>query len=115
MKKKIDVSVFEAVGSPFCVSCDDGEKIHKRLAAILEKEGEAVLSFCNVTTLTFAFLNSAVGQLYGEFSEKTIRQSLKVKDMEADDLALLKRVVDTAKQYFKDPRKFNQAIRESQE
>ena len=33
--------------------------------------------------------------------------------MQADDLALLKRVVETAKQYFKDPEKFDQAVRET--
>jgi hypothetical protein len=35
---------------------------------------------------------------------------LKVKDMQPDDLALLKRVVDTAKQYFKDRKGFNRAV-----
>ncbi|MDD9817953.1 MAG: STAS-like domain-containing protein [Gammaproteobacteria bacterium] len=117
MKKKVDVSVsvFEVVGSPLCVASDDGEKVYKRLAAILNAKSNATLSFRNVTTLTSAFLNAAVGQLYGKFNEKTIRQSLKVKDMEADDLALLKRVVDTAKQYFKDPERFDQATREAEE
>lgn len=32
--------------------------------------------------------------------------------MQPDDLALLKRVVDTAKQYFKDPERFNKAVEE---
>lgn len=36
-----------------------------------------------------------------------------VKDMQPDDLALLKRVVVTAKQYFKDPQKFDQAVQET--
>ena len=40
-----------------------------------------------------AFLNAAIGQLYGKFSEETIRASLGVSDMEQEDLALLKRVV----------------------
>ena len=37
---------------------------------------------------------------------------LRVEEMESDDLALLKRVVDTAKQYFKDPQRFEQAVRD---
>ena len=61
------------------------------------------LSFMNVTSLTSAFLNAAIGQLYGEFSEEEIRAKLTVKDMEQDDLVLLKRVVETAKAYFKNP------------
>jgi hypothetical protein len=37
------------------------------------------------------------------FPEELIRKSLRVSDMAPEDLALLKRVVDTAKIYFKDP------------
>jgi hypothetical protein len=33
--------------------------------------------------------------------------------MQIDDLSLLKRVVDTAKLYFKDPRTFELALQES--
>lgn len=32
--------------------------------------------------------------------------------MQPDDMALLKRVVETAKEYFKDPQKFDQAVRD---
>ncbi|MCZ7667862.1 MAG: STAS-like domain-containing protein [Chloroflexi bacterium] len=71
------------------------------------------LSFHNVTTMTSAFLNTAIGQLYGVFSEEQMRGWLKVQDMQPDDLALLKRVVDTAKLYFKDPQTFEHAIRET--
>jgi hypothetical protein len=37
-----------------------------------------------------------------------------VSDIAADDLALLRRVVETAKQYFADPLTFEQAILEVQ-
>ena len=79
------------------------------------RTGHVVLSFLNVSTLTSAFLNTAVGQLYGEFDENHIRELLKAEDMEAEDRALLKRVVDTAKLYFKDPERFNRAVRETLE
>ncbi len=115
MKNKITISVFEVVGSPLCVASGDGQKVYKRLALALGEQHKVVLSFCNVTTLTTAFLNAAVGQLYGKFSEKKIRDLLEVSDMENEDLMLLKRVVDTARQYFKDPEKFDQVIRTSRE
>ena len=63
--------------------------------------------------MTQAFLNAAIGQLYGIFSEKQIRALLRAQDIEQDDLALLKRVVETAKQYFKDPERFDRAVRET--
>ena len=38
-----------------------------------------------------------------------------IVDAAPDDLALLKRVVDNAKLYFKDPQRFDQVIQETME
>ena len=115
MQKKMRISVFEVVGSPLCVASNDGQKVHDRLAMILKRGHGVVLSFHNVSTLTSAFLNAAIGQLYGHFDEERIRSLLKVEEMAPEDAALLKRVVETAKMYFKDPLRFEQAVRETLE
>ena len=115
MPENIKISMFEVVGSPFCVASDNGQKIYDRLAAALEENQDVVLSFRNVTAVTGAFLNTAVGQLYGTFSEEHICSLLKIENAEQDDLALLRRVVDNAKLYFKDPKRYDQAIREALE
>ena len=111
MSENIRISMFEVVGSPLCVAASDGQKVYDRLAAALKADRYVALSFHNVTALTAAFLNASIGQLYGTFNEKHIRDLLKVEDVEQNDLALLKRVVDNAKLYFKDPQKFNQVVR----
>ena len=113
MKKNITLNVFEIVGSPLCVASDDGQRVYERIANAFKEERNVTLSFLNVSSLTSAFLNAAIGQLYGSFTEDQIRAQLKVKDMQPDDLALLKRVVDTAKEYFKDPRRFDRAFEEA--
>lgn len=115
MQSDTTISVFGVVGSPLCVASNDGQKVYDRLAAALKAERRVVLSFHNVSTMTSAFLNSAVGQLYEAFSEEQIRALLKVEDMEPDDLELLKRVIDTAKLYFQDRQRFDQAVREALE
>jgi len=115
MQGEMTISLFEVVGSPLCVASGDGQKVYERLAAAFAEGRKVALSFLNVSTLTSAFLNAAIGQLYGRFSEEEIRTLLKVEDIQQDDLALLKRVVETAKQYFKDPEKFDQAVREALE
>lgn len=115
MPEDIKISIFGVVGSPLCVASDDGQKVYDRLDAALKADRIVSLSFHNVTTLTSAFLNAAIGQLYGTFSEEHIRTQLKVEDMEQDDLALLKRVVDNAKLYFKDPKRFDKVVEETQE
>lgn len=110
MSQIMTLSVFEIVGSPLCVASDDGQKVHDRIAAALKGDHRVCVSFLNVTSVTSAFLNAAIGQLYGEFSEDGIRAGLQVADAAQDDLALLKRVVETAKAYFKDRQSFNRAI-----
>lgn len=106
------ISVFEVVGNALCVASDDGQRVHDRLSTALKDNRNVALSFRNVTTLTPAFLNTAVGQLYGTFSDDQIRTLLRVEGMSLDDLVLLERVVDTARQYFEDPQRFEQAFRE---
>ena len=97
------------VGSGSCVASDDGQKVYGRIETALKSNRSVVLSFLNVDSLTSAFLNAAVGQLYGSFDEETIRQNLSVADMDSSDVALLKRVVETAKKYFKNPERFKAA------
>jgi len=113
MNGSIDLSVYEIVGSSLCVASEDGQRIYDRIAAALREGRTVSVSFRNVTSLTSAFLNAAIGQLYGSLTEDEIRTGLKVQDMEQDDLALLKRVVDTAKEYFKDPHRFAEAVEEA--
>jgi hypothetical protein len=113
MRKNITLNVFEIVGSPLCVASDDGQRVFDRIASAFKEQRNVTLSFLNVSSLTSAFLNAAIGQLYGSYTEEQIRSQLKVKDMQSDDLALLKRVVDTAKEYFKDPKHFDTAVEEA--
>jgi hypothetical protein len=112
MNQSVNISVFEVVGSSLCVAADDGQKVYERIEAAFKSGRAVTVSFLNVTGLTSAFLNAAIGQLYGTFTEDQIRKLLKVEDMQQDDLALLKRVVETAKQYFDDPDRFRQVVQE---
>lgn len=115
MSGQIIIMVFEVVGSGLCVSSDDGQKVHDQIAAALREKKKIKVSFLNVESLTSAFLNAAIGQLYGKFSEEIIRASLAVAEMEQEDLVLLKRVVETAKDYFSDPERFKKAREEALE
>ena len=106
------ISIFNLVGSELCVDADDGQKVYELLHKAL-KEGKRVkLSFQNVEMLTSAFLNSAIGQLYRDFTEEQIMGSLSVEDMESEDMALLKRVTTTAKLYYKDPERLMRSVEE---
>ena len=115
MKNSITLSVSKIVGNPLCVASDDGQKVYDRIAAGLKEGTNITVSFLKVSSLTAAFLNAAIGQLFGRFKEDQIGSQLKVKDMQPEDLALLKRVIDTATQYFEDPKRFNKAVQDTLE
>ncbi|MBN1596455.1 STAS-like domain-containing protein [candidate division FCPU426 bacterium] len=113
MADEVVVGIYSIVGSSFCVASDDGQKVFDRVKTLMENGKKIRLSFLNVESLTSAFLNAAIGQLYGKFTEDQIKDGLlPPSNIEPDDLALLKRVVENAKKYFSDPERFDRAKRE---
>ena len=112
MTTPVIVRIFDIVGGALCVSADDGQRVHDKIVPLLRDGTPVVLSFEQVETLISAFLNAAIGQLYGEFPEDRIRELVSVRDMDEEDQAVLKRVVDNAKTYFKAPKEFDQAWKE---
>ncbi|MFO0793045.1 MAG: STAS-like domain-containing protein [Candidatus Brocadiaceae bacterium] len=108
----LTISVFNTVGNPFCVEADDGQKVYELIKKALQENRKVKVSFQNVEMLTSAFLNAAIGQLYKDFSEGEIKDKLSVENMAKEDASLLKRVVNTAKLYYKDPQKMEKSISE---
>src|SRR5258708_2633896 len=102
MVNEIIVRVFDIVGGPLCVSADDGQAVHDKIAPLLREGRKVVVSFEKVDTLISAFLNAAIGQLYGEFTAEKIRELLSVRDISPEDMVLLRRVVENAIRYFAD-------------
>lgn len=75
MGQTLTLSLLEIVGSPLCVASEDGQKVHDRISRAMREEKTVIVSFLNVTSLTPAFLNAAIGQLYGEFSAEEISET----------------------------------------
>lgn len=110
---RLEIRIYEVVGSELCVASEDGQKVFERIAAALRQGRKVQLSFQNVESLTSAFLNAAIGQLYHDFDENEIREKLlPPTHLDQDGMNLLKRVIDTAKEYFKDPEKFQRIRKE---
>jgi hypothetical protein len=109
MSTKLIVS--DLVGG-LCVAASDGQIVHDKIALLLKAKTPVTVSFENVHTLISAFLNAAIGQLYGEFSEEEIRNHLQVTNMDPEDIDLLKRVIENAKVYFQNRKGFDKAWRE---
>jgi len=115
MSEPVIIRVFDVVGSPLCVSSADGQLVYEKIIPLLREGRKVAISFAQVETLISAFLNNAIGQLYGELSEDRVRELLSVRDMLPEDVALLKRVVENAKTYFRDPERFKKVTGQEEE
>jgi len=104
------INIVNTVGDSFCVEAEDGQKVFEMIKKALAENRKVTLSFLNVEMLTTAFLNTAVGQLYRDFPEDEIRENLKVENISQSGLVSLKRVVDRAKLYYKDPEAMQRSI-----
>ncbi|KKG06145.1 STAS-like domain-containing protein [Methanosarcina mazei] len=110
MVAEVKINVMNVVGYRLCVSSEDGQKLFDTINKNFQENKKVELSFQGITNLTSAFLNTAVGQLYGKYPESFVRANLSVSHMEKDDLVILKRVVERAKDYFKNPKPYEKAV-----
>jgi hypothetical protein len=109
--KETKLSIAQIVGGGICVAAEDGNKVHDAIRNEIQKGNRVAISFSGITRLTTAFLNSAIGQLYGAYSDEQIRQHLAPpEDAEPWQLTRLKLVVDRAKVFFADPNSVKSAL-----
>lgn len=113
MAESTNVNVHDVVGSEFCISSEDGEKVYTIVEDALKSNVKVSLSFVGVEDITSAFLNVAIGQLYGKFDEDHVRTYLSISDLARQDVSLLRRVVERAKEYFRHPDPFDAAVQEA--
>lgn len=110
------LSIYQTVGSGICVATEDGDKVFTKLKSLLEAGKKVEVSFKNVETLTTAFLNAAIGQLYGgDFQPSVLVEGIKYSDITGSDTKLVDLVVENAKLYFQNPAQHDKALSEALE
>ena len=112
MSETIIINIADAAEDSICVTREDGTKVFIKIVEQLHAGNKVNLSFSGVDSLTISFLNEAIGQLYGEYSEVEIRASLSVSDIMPDHANKLKLMVENAKDYAKKKGDYDNAMRE---
>lgn len=113
-----DISVMEPVrihlakiiGSPEAVSSADGELVFSYINEALKTGCKVVLDFEGITLLITAFLNSAIGQLYGIYETKFIQEHLSVLNLSPAGSSALRMVTRLAKEYFQNRKAMDEEI-----
>jgi len=107
MREKVIIRVIDTIGSNLCIASEDGQKVFDKTVPLLQTGKHVVISFDGVSMLISLFLNVAIGQLYGQFSEEEIRDQLEVTGLAGEDMEILQRVVENAKRYYTNPEKYD--------
>ena len=97
------INVLSIVGSEYCVSTEDGEKVYELIKKAISGKRKIEISFLNTELVTASFLMPAIGELYKDFSDEEIAQYLSVKDLTRSGAISLKNVINAMKYYLKDP------------
>jgi hypothetical protein len=106
----LKVQIVNVIGDVYAVEAEDGQKVFNLITKAFADGQKVNISFQNIEMLTTAFLNTAVGQLYKDFTEEFVKENLSVSEISDSGIVSLKRVVDTAKLYFKDPEAMQRSI-----
>jgi len=95
----MQISVLAVTGE-LAIDPKEGQQVFGAIKAALEAGESVEVRFHGVKTVISAFLNAAIGQLFGHFSPDVIRAKVDVTGLDARDMVLLKVVVDRAKQFY---------------
>lgn len=94
------ISVFETLKSPFAISTEEGNELYKQIDIQLKGGAFVQLDFSHIDLIVSTFLNAAIGQLYSKYDSDFLQKHLTVAHLSNDDLTILKKVTDRAKDYF---------------
>ena len=106
----VTIKIAEKVENGLCIASEDGEVVNKEIRQALENGDNVKLSFIGVIDLTSAFLNAAVGQLYGQFKDTDLRAKMLPVETTRENLEILKRVVERAKDFFANTKRHITAV-----
>jgi hypothetical protein len=112
MSEPILIRVLDVIGRPLAVDTADGQRVHDKTAPLLREDTKVVLSFDGITMVITAFLNTAIGQLYGEFPEAKVDSQVEVRNLLPVFQPTLDKSCELSKAYFKDPERLKKAIQE---
>ena len=79
-----------------------GERIFKLIDEQLRLNNRVAVDFHDLKLIVSTFLHAAVGQLYYSYKGDFLKDHLSFKNISRDDAETLKKVIDRAKEYFKD-------------
>ena len=95
----IVLNVAELIGSPSALTREQGAIVFDEIVPLLKEGKKVVLDFGEIESIITPFLNVSIGKLYEKFSSDELQKKFQI-------------VIDNAKSYYSDKRRFENAIEE---
>jgi hypothetical protein len=96
--RDVVIEVSDVVRSSFCVGFRDGNNVFEEIRNQISHGKHVVVSFENVRSLSAAFLESAIGQLYkGEIPESKLEECITWAGVSPTRKLLIERAISEAK------------------
>ncbi|QNL51959.1 STAS-like domain-containing protein [Olivibacter sp. SDN3] len=106
----MELKVVDVIKSDVALSPEPAHLLYQEIRNIVRNKNVAIIDFSKVQILSTAFLNSAIGRLYSDFSSEELNEYLKIVNLADDDKNLLRKVIKRAKEYFADKDSFDKKI-----
>ena len=109
------IKIFDIIKTDFAVTTDNGNKVFNLIDANLSLGDSVEIDFSQIETMTTAFLNSAVGQLYSreKYNSKFLNDHISLIGFKDNHFTLIKMVIERAKEYFADKESFEKNLDDS--
>ena len=98
--KNTTLHVESILGNVNAVETEEGQQIYDLILKAFFQSKKVILSFDNMEILSDEFLESAVGQLYKNFSHEEIKNNMSIENISFSGKIALKRIVDKAKDTY---------------
>ena len=93
------------------LTSDEGEIINNLICEAFEKGFSVAVDFEGIRAINTAFLNTAIGKLYSKYDSQYLNQHLAIHNISDSDLLYLKKAIEAAKDYYKNPVNFENSVK----
>jgi hypothetical protein len=90
----------------FIADDEDGQRVYELIKNAFSENRKVVLSFQNVGCLGPLFFDTAIGQLYKDYSDEVIKENLRFENINSSNMDLLEDATDMANLFYNDPEKY---------
>ncbi len=111
----MEIRIVDIINTNVAVTTENGNKVFNLVDENLKQNKFVEIDFSNIETMTTAFLNSAIGQLYSRdnYDSDFLNEHISISNFKENHFSLIIMVIERAKEYFADKKSFEKNLKES--